>query len=443
MARAASTNPATIPTGGGAPVEVPVAVYVDDSALAQSGPESAPSLRRVVNATGLVYYFLGLARRAKKCLWIRLVWCLGILTRMKDHASAALVCDAWTVDWATDPPVISPAKPVLVVEYDHDDEFRNLGYTASLTSRSRTAEKALTTLAWRAARIFATKPNLRDCGASIVPSVVVPKTVYHSAFGEATVAAVEETERGYGDITRQSPGVAKGFPWNVLADSLEYGGLGALQLATEVTKARLRQFQSMITSSASADCSVEMTMVSLAQRWCGSSAPVNMLSADEIHLREPLDATAPLAAHMFHERLGYKMAVGWVVRPPAAGDETIYDAYMREAGITGRTEAEIARLTGRQAAEPPSRQASEPASKRQESDPASSAPVLRTVPTALHDHDVQTPPCSVFHFLSSTPHSRTWPFVVARATHFRMHNHNHRYQPGCVRGATIFARFTH
>ena len=139
---------------------------------------------------------------------------------------------------------------------------------------------------------------------------------------------------------------AKGFPWNVLSGSLEYDGLGGLQLATEVTKARLRQFQSMITSSAAADCSVAMAMVSLAQRWCGSSKPVNMLSTDELHLLEPLDATAPQAAHMFHElrRLGYKVAVGWVVRPQAAGDETIYDAYMREAGITGRTEEEIARL---------------------------------------------------------------------------------------------------
>ena len=71
-----------------------------------------------------------------------------------------------------------------------------------------------------------------------------------------------------------------------------------------------------------------------------------MLSTDELHLLEPLDATAPQAAHMFHElrKLGYKAAVGWVVRPLAAGDETIYGAYVRDAGITSRTEAEIARL---------------------------------------------------------------------------------------------------
>ena len=346
VARAASSQPVTMPTGGGPPVEVPVAVYVDDSSLAQSGSEAVPSLRKMVNMTGFMYYFLGLERRAKKCLWIRLVWCLGVLTRMRERAAEALECDTWITDWATGSPVVSPAKPVRVKEYDHDDEFRHLGYTASLTGRSRTAERSLTSLTRRAARVFATKPKLRDCGVSIVASVLVPKTVYHFAFGKATVAAVEETERGYGDIIRQSLGVAKGFPWNVLSGSLEYDGLGALQLATEVTKARLRQFQSMITSSAAADCSVAMAMVSLAQRWCGSSTPVNMLSANELHLLEPLDATAPQAAHMFHElrRLGYKVAVGWVVRPLAAGDETIYGAYMREAGITGRTEEEIARL---------------------------------------------------------------------------------------------------
>ena len=66
---------------------------------------------------------------------------------------------------------------------------------------------------------------------------------YHFAFGKVAVAAVEETEGGYGGIIRQSLGVAKGFPWNVLSGSSEYDGLGALQLATEVKKARsyLRQ----------------------------------------------------------------------------------------------------------------------------------------------------------------------------------------------------------
>ena len=121
---------------------------------------------------------------------------------MKERAAEVLACGAWTVNWATDSPVILSAKPVRVVEYDYDGEFRHLGYTAPLTARSWTAERALTTLTRRAAKVLATKPNLRDCGISIATSVLVPKTVYHFAFGKATVAAVEETERGYGGITR-------------------------------------------------------------------------------------------------------------------------------------------------------------------------------------------------------------------------------------------------
>ena len=124
--------------------------------------------------------------------------------------------------------MVSPAKPVRVVEYDHDGEFRPLGYTAPLTALTRTAEKVLTTLTRRAAKVFATKSNLRDCGVSIVSSVLVPKAVYHFSFGKAIVAAVEETERGYSNIIRQSLGVARGFPWKVLAGSLDYDGLGAL-----------------------------------------------------------------------------------------------------------------------------------------------------------------------------------------------------------------------
>ena len=36
------------------------------------------------------------------------------------------------------------------------------------------------TLTRRAAKAFATKPNLRDCGVSIVPGMLVPKTVLGS-----------------------------------------------------------------------------------------------------------------------------------------------------------------------------------------------------------------------------------------------------------------------
>ena len=99
--------------------------------------------------------------------------------------------------------------------------------------------------------MFATKPGLWDCGVGIAPSVLVPKTVYHFSFGKATVAAVEETERGWhhSPVARRRQRLpVESDQTYVLAGSLEYGGLGALQLSTEVTKARLRQFQSIITS---------------------------------------------------------------------------------------------------------------------------------------------------------------------------------------------------
>ena len=48
VARATSSPPVTMPTDGGPPVEVPVAVYVDDSSLAHSGSEAVPSLRKMV-----------------------------------------------------------------------------------------------------------------------------------------------------------------------------------------------------------------------------------------------------------------------------------------------------------------------------------------------------------------------------------------------------------
>ena len=61
-----------------------------------------------------------------------------------------------------------------------------------------------------------------------------------------------------------------------------------------------------------------------------------MLSVDELHLLEPLDATAPLAAHMFHELRGL------ATKGKSGGS---FDHQQRVTKPpTGRTEAEIARL---------------------------------------------------------------------------------------------------
>ena len=90
----------------------------------------------------------------------------------------------------------------------------------------------------------------------------------------------------------------------------------------------------------------ELGLASCAEaRWPASSCVFKAL-VRLLHTGQHAEPTAPQAAHLFHElrRLGYKMAVGWAVRPLAYGDRTIYGAFMREAGTTGRTETEIVAL---------------------------------------------------------------------------------------------------
>ena len=62
VAWAASTQPVQVPTGDGKPTPVSKSRYVDDSALLQAGTRAVDALDRMVDETGLVYYFLGLER---------------------------------------------------------------------------------------------------------------------------------------------------------------------------------------------------------------------------------------------------------------------------------------------------------------------------------------------------------------------------------------------
>ena len=72
----------------------------------------------------------------------------------------------------------------------------------------------------------------------------------------------------------------------------------------------------------------------VAQRWCGASIPVNMLRAGDLRPLQPLDTTAPQAAHMLHElrSLSYSITLGWRCEPHAELDETVYDAVLGLAG---------------------------------------------------------------------------------------------------------------
>jgi hypothetical protein len=244
----------------------------------------------------------------------------GALQRKAARPNEQLLCKKWITVWGSDSVAIVERKPTVAQEYDYNEEFRRLGYSASVIGSSAAAETELANIAKRATTIvFMCKPGLRDCGANSVASVIVPKVVYPLAFAKARKKAVGTIESGYGNMLRRSMGVAQGFPWKVLSGSPEFDGLGALRLTTEVTKARLRQFQSLISSTYDSETSLAMGMLRMAQRWGGLSHPVNMMDTKHLRLLQPVDPTAPQAVHLISKlrELGYKLAVGWVSKPRA------------------------------------------------------------------------------------------------------------------------------
>ena len=171
--------------------------YVDDSALMQAGKRALGALNRMVDETGLMYYFWGLGRRAKKCLWVRLCWVNGSLQRKAARSNEQLLYKEWVTVWSCDGVAIVERKPTVVQEYDYDEEFRQLGYSTSITGSSAAAETELAKIAKRATTVFMCKPGLGDCGANIVASVIIPKVVCPLAFAKARKKAVETIESGY------------------------------------------------------------------------------------------------------------------------------------------------------------------------------------------------------------------------------------------------------
>ena len=258
-----------MPLGKGGVLEADRAWFVDDATLMQAGIGSTPALQTVVDWTGLMYYFLGLERRASKCLWTKLRWVGGKLARKSSAGGEQLLSRSWLACWHEEGVRVVEQEPGVIKEYDYDEEFRHLGYVASMVGESSAAEATLTKIARRATMMFTSKPALQHCGGSIVTSVLRPKFVYPLAFAKATQPSICKIESGYGNMLRRSLSVAQGFPWEVISGSLEYDGLGVNRLSTEVTKARLRLFQSMLVSRFDTENSMAMAMTRLAQRWCG------------------------------------------------------------------------------------------------------------------------------------------------------------------------------
>ena len=333
VARAASTAPVTLPVDASKAVCLDRTWFVDDSGLFQCGVRALSAVQTVVNDTGLMNTFLGMERRAKKCLWSRLKWRNGRLMKSAD-SNDAIVCKTWLAHWENGRVSLSEGKPAQVRQLDHDEEFRHLGYTASLSGTSSKAMDALRAVARRMTFVFQSRPSLRDCGASIVQSVLLPKLVYMLAYAKATAAQLLAIEQSYSLMLRHSLSCDASFPWDVLTGAEEQDGMGAVRLATEVTKARLRHCQAIATSPTAGENVMVLALARSAQRWVGSRQPVNVLPKDLVPLFEPLDSTAPAGAHLFGElrRAGYLLGIDWSHKQPALNDVTILEAAAAKRG---------------------------------------------------------------------------------------------------------------
>ena len=94
VVRAASTAPVTLPMGASRSVRMDRTWFIGDSGLFQCGVRALPAVQSVVSGTGLMNSFLGMERRAKKCLWSRLKWRNGLLMRSSD-CSGVITCKTW------------------------------------------------------------------------------------------------------------------------------------------------------------------------------------------------------------------------------------------------------------------------------------------------------------------------------------------------------------
>ena len=333
VARAASTAPATLPVDADRAVCLDRTWFVDDSGLFQCGVHALPAVQTVVSATGLMNSFLGMERRAKKCLWSRLKWRNGTLMRSND-SDDVVVCKTWLAHWENGSVTIREGEPAEVKQLDYDEEFRHLGYTASLRGKSNKAMDALRDVARKMTSVFQSRPSLRDCGASIVQSVLMPKLVYMLAYAKATAAQLLEIEQSYSLMLRYSLSCDASFPWDVLTGAEEQDGLGAVRLATEVTKARLRHCQAIATSPTAGENVMVLALVRSAQRWAGSRQPVNVMPQGQASLFEPLDSTAPAGAHLIGElrRAGYLLGVDWSHKQPSVDGLTVLEAAAAKPG---------------------------------------------------------------------------------------------------------------
>ena len=113
-----------------------------------------------------------------------------------------LVARRWLACWHERGVHMIEQTPTVIKEFDYDEEFKHLGYSASLIGRPAKSEAELLAIARRVTSVFRRKPSLAQCGASIVTSALRPKLVYVLAFAKVTPTAVEAIESTFGGMLR-------------------------------------------------------------------------------------------------------------------------------------------------------------------------------------------------------------------------------------------------
>ena len=134
-------------------------------------------MQNATYGSGLMYFFLGLERRGSKCLWEKLRWAAGELVRRARGAGEQLMARSWLACWHERGVHVIEQKATVIKEYDYDEEFKHLGYSASLLGGSSTVTAGMLKTVRGAASVFQRKPSLRHCGANIMTSVLRPKLV--------------------------------------------------------------------------------------------------------------------------------------------------------------------------------------------------------------------------------------------------------------------------
>ena len=121
VARAASTEPVTLPVDAARSVRIDRTWFGDDSGLFQCGARALPAVQTVVSETGLMNSFLGMERRAKKCLWSRLKWRNGVLMRSSDNSDVTTY-KIWLAHWHDGKVTIREGKLAQVRQLDYDED---------------------------------------------------------------------------------------------------------------------------------------------------------------------------------------------------------------------------------------------------------------------------------------------------------------------------------